>query len=134
MSAQRLEDAGKLRFDEVGKPAASAVEFTTWWEDGCRITARGAIDRVVIPAPGLALEKCAPVLLKLLGSRLLRRPTIKLINALAQCGIFLLQLRKLSFMQNKLVLQHSQAFLENHSRTPLIDEPLDLGQIRDRHV
>lgn len=134
MSGKLGHNGLEVGFGEAGKPAAAAAtEFGAGRERGCGDFALRAERRELIPAPGPALKKCAPVLFKLLRSDRTRHLTRQLAHLLAKCGVFLLQVRELAFEQNKLVLNQSDAFLEHQRRAMLADESFDFTEKRDGH-
>lgn len=97
------------------------------------MTTLKTVHRLMVPAPGPALKKCAPLFYKLLRMRRGRKLVVKLCNLSFEGAIFLLKFRDFIFEQNKLVLQQNEAFLEDRRRAMLRDESLNLAEDGDSH-
>lgn len=127
------DDCRKLALGERGKPTAVATELCTRREGGGGVMTLRTVDRVVIPPAGLALEKCAPLFLKLLRGGVGRKLLIKSGNLSLEVAVFFLKFRQFLFEQNKLVLQERVALFKDDGRTMLGNEALDLAEDGDAH-
>ena len=91
------------------------------------------VHRIVIPAAGPTLKKCAPLFHKLFGYRRGRKLLFKLSNALLEIGVFFLSLRYFLFEQAEFGLKERNVFLEDSSGAALGNEPLNLAEDRNGH-
>ena len=127
------DDDRHLALGERGKPAAVATELSSRREGSGGVTTLGTVDRIVIPAAGLALEKCAPFFFKLMRGGVGRKLLVKCGNLSLEIAIFFLKFRYFLFEQNKLVLQERISLLDDSGGTMLGNEALDLAEDGDAH-
>lgn len=127
------DDDRQLSLGERGKPAAVATELGARREGCGGVTTLWAVDRIVIPPAGLALEKCAPFFLKLMRGGVGRKLLVKCGNLSIEIAIFFLKFRNFLFEQNKLVLQERISLLDDRGGTMLRNKALDFAEDGDTH-